>query len=150
MAYVTSIYHIVVRPKYSKPVISKEYETDLYKFIWGFVIAKECKLYRINGMPDHIHLLVGLHPSLALSDFVRMLKISTNNFLKANREHFPMFEGWGKSYCALSYSNREKDIVEDYIRNQKSHHRKVGFKEEIHALLAENDVNIDEQFFLKD
>jgi len=150
MAYTSLWYHIVIRPKYSKNVITEEYETELYKYIWGFAKAKDCRLYRINGMADHIHMLVEINPSLSISDFVRMLKISTSNFLKKNNEKFPYFEGWGKSYCALSYNRKDKEMVLSYIKGQKEHHTKLGFRDELKALLVENGIPVDEAYYLRD
>lgn len=149
MAYTYLLYHIVIRPKNSRPVITEAHERSLYAYIWGFCKEKKCFLHRINSMPDHLHLLVEIHPTIAVADFVRQLKISTNTWLKQHPSEFPKFDGWGKSYCALTYSESDKQKVRDYIVNQKEHHKTVSLKGEYEALLCEFGINSDE-WLMKD
>lgn len=150
MAYTNLLYHIVFRPKNSEPVISLAHEEVLYRYIWGYVTNKKGTLYRIGGMPDHIHMLVLLPPTLAISDFVHDLKISTSVFLSSKKDEFPKFKGWAKSYCALTYSKHEKDVVLNYIKNQKEHHKKVSFKDELVTLLEEMGVEADLKYLFLD
>ena len=150
MAYTNLLYHIVFRPKNSEPVISLAHEEVLYRYIWGYVTNKKGTLYRIGGMPDHIHMLVLLPPTLAISDFVHDLKISISVFLSSKKDEFPKFKGWAKSYCALTYSKHEKDVVLNYIKNQKEHHKKVSFKDELVALLEEMGVEADLKYLFLD
>ena len=111
MSYTKLLYHIVFRPRKSQPVITESHEKMLYRYIWGIVQTKGGVLHRIGGMPDHIHLFVGLPPTLSLSGFMHDLKISTHRFLRAHPEEFPDFEAWGKSYCALTCSDSAKEHV---------------------------------------
>lgn len=150
MVYTNLLYHIVFRPKNSASVIPIENEEMLYRYIWGIIKHKNGVLYRIGGMPDHIHLLVQLPATISIADFVRDLKTSTNVYLKDNQGSFPNFDGWAKSYCALSYSIREKDMVVNCIRNQKEHHKRVSFKDELLELLRESGVEVDMKYFMVD
>ena len=149
MAYTYLLYHIIIRPKESKPVIKTDHEKKLYSYIWGICKEKKCVLHRINGMEDHLHMLVEIHPSISVSDFVRMVKISTNSWMKEHHEEFPNFDSWGKSYCALSYCERDKEMVKHYIANQKAHHKTVSFKNEYERLLREFGIEPD-QWMLND
>ena len=150
MAYTNLLYHIVFRPKNSAQVIVVDKEEMLYRYIWGFVENKKGVLYRIGGMPDHVHMLVQLPATIAVADFVRDLKTATNVYLKGNKDSFPKFDGWAKSYCALSYSIREKDMVVNYIKSQKEHHKRVTFRDEFLALLKESGVEVDMKYFMVD
>ena len=150
MSHTKLLYHIIFRPKDSEPVISVENEESLYRYIWDFVKSKGCTLYRIGGMPDHIHILVQLPPSLAVSDFMRDLKTSSSMFLSNEKDKFPMFHGWGKSYCALTCSASAKSSVTEYIKGQKEHHKKTSFHDELLALLGQSGVNVDMRYFLKE
>ena len=150
MAYTNLLYHIVFRLKNSAQVIVVDKEEMLYRYIWGFVENKKGVLYRIGGMPDHIHLLVQLPATIAVADFVRDLKTATNVYLKENKDSFPKFDGWAKYYCALSYSTREKDMVVNYIKSQKEHHKRVSFREEFLVLLKESGVEVDMKYFMVD
>lgn len=150
MAYINLLYHIVFRPKNSVSVIPIEKEEMLYRYIWGVIKHKDGVLYRIGGMPDHIHLLVQLPATVAIADFVRDLKTSTSVYLKENKDSFPKFDGWAKSYCALTYSYNEKDTIINYIKNQKEHHKKVSFRDEFLEMLRESGVEVDMKYFMVD
>ena len=146
MAYTKLIYHIVLRTYQGTDSIAEEHERDLYMYIFGFCKNHQCVLYRINGMPDHIHLLVSLHPSIAVASFVHDLKIATNNFMSANRDRFPAFVKWEQGYCALTYSETDKERIMQYIINQKEHHRKLSVRDELIALLQKCGVEYDERY----
>ena len=146
MAYTKLIYHIVLRTHQHTAPITEIYEKDLYLYIYGFCQQHQSLLYRINGMPDHIHVLVSLHPTISVASFVHDLKIATNNYMKANKEHFPKFVGWERGYCALTYSESDKKHIVRYIMNQKEHHRKRQVREELITILKENKVEYDERY----
>lgn len=83
----------------------------------------------INGMPDHIHFLIGMRPSCCLSDLVREVKKSSNEFIK-EKGFAPSRFQWQEGFGAFSYSHSSLDNVIRYIMNQKEHHKKQSFKEE--------------------
>lgn len=149
MSYTNLVYHIVFRTYRSTPTIVEEHEKTLYAYMNGYITNHRGKLYRINGMPDHVHLLVSLPPDLAVSEFVRGLKYATNNWLKHNTA-FPAFSGWGEGYAGFSYSKDQIAVVKQYIINQKEHHKHTSFSEEYRKFILENGVEIDERYFLKD
>lgn len=148
MAYIKLFYHIVWRTKNSVPAISEIYERELYNYIWGIVKATNSYMYRINSMPDHVHMLVEINPTISLSEFVKKIKISSGNFMREHKEWFPLFTEWGKSYCALTYCKNERDIVINYIANQKSHHANKSFADELELMLHEAGVEYDSNYFL--
>jgi REP element-mobilizing transposase RayT len=113
------MYHIVFRTKQSKQTINEANEKELYAYILGIIKNKKSVLYRIGGMPDHIHLLVDIHPTIAVSDFMRELKEHSSKWLSQNPK-FPYFEGWGESHARFSYNLKEKEIIIEYIKNQKN------------------------------
>ena len=149
MSYYRNTYHIVFRTKYSQCTIFEESERDLYAYILGFCNNSKCKLYRIGGMPDHIHMLVDIPPTVALSSFMNKLKSETSKWLKQNH-NFPMFSGWGEGYACFTYAFDDLDTVKNYIRNQKEHHRVETFANEYRRLIESQGINIDERFFLND
>ncbi len=150
MSYIQSLHHIIIRTKYSENVLSNEHSDELYRYISGYMKNKKSFLYRINGMPDHLHILVGIHATVALADFVKELKTSTNSWIKNNKDKFPKFKAWGEKYAAFTIRYQEKDIVIEYIKNQREHHKKLKFKDEYRKLIVENGIYIDERFFLSD
>ena len=145
-SYRQILYHIVFRTKDSKKTISLEHREELYKYIWGIITHKKGFLYRINGMEDHIHILSDLHPTLALSDYIRDIKTATSLWMKSGNK-FPFFDGWADGYAALTYAYGDKDKVIGYIKNQQEHHKNVSFEEEYRNLLVEQGIMIDERYF---
>ena len=103
---------------------------NLYRYIARVVQNTNSTLYAINGIENHIHLLINLHPSVRLADLVRDIKLSTSQWIKQNRDKFPLFAGWGKEYGAFSYALRDKEMVANYIKNQRSHHQQESFEDE--------------------
>ena len=149
MSYTNLVYHIVFRTYRSVPSIDESHERELYAYMHGYITRHKGVLYRLNGMPDHVHLLVSLPPDLAVSEFVRGLKYATTTWLKQNPS-FPVFSGWGEGYAAFTYSKDQIPIVKQYIINQKEHHKQTSFAEEYRRFILENGGNIDDKYFLKD
>ena len=149
MSYTQTLYHIVFRTHRSENTICIDHERDLYSYILGFINNIGGHLFRIGGMPDHVHILVSLPPTLAMSKFVQDLKVATSKWLKTN-PYFPGFKSWTKEYAGFTYSMRDCKTIAGYIAKQKEHHRIVSFAEEYRAFLVENGVTIREEYFLKD
>jgi putative transposase len=140
-------YQIVFGTKNRKPTITKSHDKELYKYIWGIIHNKKCNLYRINGMEDHIHIMSDLHPSVCLGDFVKDIKVASSLWIKETGK-FPGFDGWQEGYGAFTYSVREKDMVINYIRNQKEHHKTENFFDEFKRLLIDNGIPFNEKYLL--
>lgn len=149
MSYTRLLYHIVFRTKYGKPTIPEAHEKELYAYIMGIIKNKKSKLYRIGGTENHIHLLVDIHPTIALSDFMKELKEYSSKWLAKN-PHFPDFECWAVSFAGFTYSLNDKQKIINYIKNQKTHHKTVSFEKEYRRFLTDNGIDIDERRFLKD
>lgn len=140
-------YHIIFGTKNRESTITPSYEEELYKYISGIIKNHQCKLYRINGMPDHIHIFTDLHPSVCLSDLVKNIKVASSIWLKANG-NFPFFTGWQEGYGAFTYAEKDSNMIINYINNQKEHHRTENFFEEYKRLLAEQKIEFDEKYLL--
>ena len=145
MSYTTSYYHIVIRTYRSEPTILEEYESELYAYIFGIAKNLNCQTYRIGGMPDHIHIFVSLPSTMPLATFVQRVKTDSSKWLKAN-PHFPDFQGWGHEYAGFSYGQRDKDMIVNYIKRQKEHHRKISYADEYRKFLEENMQYFDEKY----
>ena len=122
MSHRQIFYQIVFGTKNREASIADAHSEELYKYIWGTLKNKNCKLYRINGMEDHIHIFSDLHPSVSLADYIKDIKISSNLWMKGSGK-FPKFKGWQDSYGAFTYSIKEKDNIINYVKNQKEHHK---------------------------
>jgi len=144
-SYRQILYHIIFGTKYRKPTIDARYKQELYKYIWGVLKNKNCTLYEINGIEDHVHILTDLHPSVALADMVKTIKVATSVWMKQSGQ-FTDFEGWAEGYGAFTYAYRDKGMVSGYIKRQEEHHRKKSFLEEYVDFLKEFGVDYDERY----
>jgi putative transposase len=138
---------VVFAVKGRESLIHSHWEEELYKYISGIVRNKDQKMLAINGMPDHIHFLIGMKPSCCLSDLVREIKKSSNEFI--NEKKFSRFNfQWQEGYGAFSYSHSALNNVISYINNQKEHHRKQSFREEYKEFLINFHIEYkDEHLF---
>ena len=146
MSYNQSVYHIIIRTKYSRPAIRPEYAPKLYAYIWSIIKERNGVLYRINGIEDHIHIVSDLPAVVALADYVRDIKSLSSKWMKKSG-FFPDFIGWGREYCSLTYSYREKQMIINYVKNQQRHHKRKAFKEEVCSLFVAAGADLDERFF---
>jgi putative transposase len=137
-SYRQILYHIIFRTKSSKKSLSQEHIKELYAYILGTIKNKNCFLYRINGIEDHLHILCDLHPSIALADYMRDIKTSSS---------ISNFEAWADGYAALTYAWKDKDIIVNYIKNQQEHHKNESFEDELRRLLKEHGIEVNENFF---
>ena len=126
-------------------LILPTWEEELYKYITGIVTHKEQKMLAINGMPDHIHFLIGMKPSCCLSDLVREVKKSSNQFINEKRFVKSNFN-WQSGFGSFSYSHSALDKVILYINHQKEHHRKLTFREEYIGFLKKFQVDYKDEY----
>jgi len=126
-------------------LIQPSWEEELYKYISGITKNKGQKMLAINGMPDHIHFLIGMKPSCCLSDLVREIKKSSNEFITEKK--FSKFKfNWQEGFGAFSYSHSHVDSVIKYILNQKIHHKKRTFKAEYLDFLKKFDIEFKDEY----
>lgn len=141
----TQLYiHLVFAVKGRNNFINPKWEQALYKYITAVVQNDGHKMLAVNGMPDHIHIFLGLHPSIAISDLVKDIKRATDNWInegKLIREKF----NWQQGYGAFSYGKSQIDQVVKYILNQKTHHARQSFKAEYIGLLERFGINFKEE-----
>ncbi|MEY4382860.1 MAG: family transposase [Bacteroidota bacterium] len=146
MSYHQILYQIVFSTKYREPVLEKSGRIELFNFIGGILKHKKCKLYCINGVEDHIHILTSVNPKIALSNLIKDLKISSNKFIK-EKNIFPSFNNWQKGYGAFTYHTNAKKKLITYIKNQEIHHQTENSRAEIIRMLIEHQIDFDEKIF---
>jgi putative transposase len=144
--YSQILYQVVFSTKHRQATLLKANRIDLYKYIWGILKEKNCFLYQMGGIEDHIHIVFSLHPSVALADLIRDIKISSSSFIK-EKGFFPDFGGWQEGYGAFTYSIDAKEALIEYVKNQEEHHKTIDSKEEFRNMLKEFGVDFDEKYF---
>ena len=134
--------------EHRESLIMPEWETELYKYITGIVQNKGQKMMAINGISNHIHIFIGMKPSCRLSDLVREIKKSRNDFIKEKK--FSKFKfNWQEGYGAFSYGHSAIDNVVKYVMNQKEHHKKQTFREEYMDFLNKFQIEYKQEYLFK-
>ena len=131
--------------KNRKCLISKNWQDELYKYISGITANHGHKVLQINGMPDHVHLLLGFRPTQALSDLMQQIKQDSSVWINQNGFLQNRFS-WQAGYGAFSYAKSQVPNVIRYIQNQEGHHKKKTFTEEYVELLKEFEVDFNQQY----
>ncbi len=111
-------------------LIPKEHKAELHKYITGLVQNRKAKMLAIHCMPDHTHLFVGFKPTILISDFVKEVKVESNEFINDKKWVKGKFN-WQEGYGVFSYSHSQIGTVINYVLNQEIHHHKKSFKENI-------------------
>ena len=145
--YTQILYQIVFSTKNREACLTKGNRENLYSYIWGIIKNKNCHLYRIGGVEDHIHIVTHLHQSIALADSVKDIKTSSSNMIKTEKM-FKHFSGWQIGYGAFTYSIEAKNNLINYVKNQEAHHKKKNFESELQSLLEEHGIKYDKKYLL--
>jgi REP element-mobilizing transposase RayT len=142
----TQIYiQVVFAVKGRQNLILQVYEDELYRYIGGILKIKGHKSLAINGMPDHIHVFIGMKPTEAISDLIRDIKANSSGFINDKKWFRGKFH-WQEGFGGFSYSHSQLNDVIGYINNQKEHHKKESFRDEYISLLREFSINYDNKY----
>mgnify|MGYP003395247245 CR=1 FL=1 len=147
--YTQIFYHIVFAVKGRQNLISHKWKDDLYKYISGIIDNQGQKLYIINGMPDHLHILISCKPNMNLSNLVKEIKEHSGKFI--NQKNFVMGKfSWQEGFGAFTVSFSAVNNVVNYIKDQEEHHRTKSFRDEYLAFLAENGIDYNEKYIFEE
>ncbi len=135
--------HVVFSTQGYLPLITSDKRAELFAYMGGLVKELKGKPIIINGMSDHVHLLILLPPNVSVSDAMRFVKANSSRWL--NERSGKKF-AWQKGFGAFSVSRLSVDAVVKYIKNQEHHHRKFDFRTEFVSLLDKNAVEYDERY----
>jgi REP element-mobilizing transposase RayT len=137
--YTNLLYHVVFGTKNRYRFITPAVEERLFPYLGGIVRQNRGKLLEINGTEDHVHLLIHLHPTIAVSDLLRIIKSESSRWLNESVLRYRKF-GWQNGYGAFTVSHSASDSVRRYIQNQKQHHRGMGFGQEFERMLRKHGL----------
>ena len=137
--------HIVFAVQRRENFIRPAFKDEVFKYITGIISHKQQKLLCINGMPDHVHILIGLEPTMALSDLVRDIKANSSRFINEQQWLRWKFE-WQSGFGAFSYSRSQRPAVIRYIENQEQHHARRSFREEYLEMLKKFEVEYNGKY----
>jgi len=140
--------HAIFAVQNRQSLIRNDWRNELYKYITGIVQNHNHKLLQINGIPDHVHILLGFRPTQSLSNLMKIIKQDSTKWINQNTFVNGRFS-WQEGYGAFSHSRSQVPQVVKYIQNQEEHHKQRSFREEYLDLLEKFEVDYDERFIFK-
>ncbi len=147
-AYTQNFYHTVFSTKQRAGLLTPDLEARLYPFIGGIVRDLRCTLLAVNGMPDHVHLLVRYRSDLSHSELLRQVKGRSSKWINETFPRLGRFS-WQEGYGGFTVSKSVVPEVEAYIARQKEHHQRQDFRSELLELLRRHGVEFDENEVFK-
>ncbi len=145
----TQLYiQIIFAVQYRHNMIREDIREPIEKYICGIITQEKSKPIAIYCNPDHIHILVSMHPGISLSHLVHQIKSQSTKFINANKWLKSSFN-WQRGYGAFTYRKADTERVARYIQNQPIHHRARGFREEYTDLLKSLDVDYKDVYLFE-
>jgi putative transposase len=129
-------------------LLQKQWRDEVFKYISGIIKGKDQKPIIVNGVSDHVHVFIGLKPSISVSDLLRDIKNNSSNFINDKKFLYGNFS-WQDGFGAFSYSHSHIGKVYEYIKNQEEHHRKKTFKEEYIKFLKKYEIEYNEKYLFE-
>lgn len=149
-AYSQISIHAVFAVKYRENLITSTWRDNLHRYVSGIIsnAHKEAKPLAVGGWKDHIHVFFALPVTIALSDFIQLIKANSSKWINEQGFVKEKFQ-WQKGYGAFSYARSQRDIVIRYIMNQEKHHQKQTFQKEYIEMLEKFEVDYDEKYLFE-
>ena len=138
-------YHVIFSTKNREPWIRSEIESRVWSYLGGIARDNNMKALLIGGIENHVHLLLGLPPTMAVSKAVQLIKGGSSSWVKETFGGTARF-GWQDGYAAFTVSKSLVSEVEVYIRDQREHHRARTFEQEYRAVLEKHEIRYEEQY----
>lgn len=143
--YSQLLYQIIFHTKRNEKTLLKNKRKDMYAYMASIINNQKSFTYEIGGTNNHVHIIARIHPSIAISNLVKDIKLSTSKMIKF-KGLFPKFDGWQQGYSVFSYSQRELDILIKYAMNQEKHHKEESSRDEYKRLLELHKIDYDDRY----
>ena len=141
------LYHIIFTTQGRRNLIPQAVRNKLYSYIIGISKRENCKIVKIGGTENHVHILAILKPSIAPSDFVRKIKANSTKWVHENFARLDLFS-WQAGFACFSVSQSAMDDVVKYIDNQLEHHHRIPFRKELKIFLEKHGIKYDPNHYL--
>ena len=148
MSYISSYFHCVFSTKERRPFITPALRERLWPFLGGIARQNKMKAIEIGGVEDHVHILLSLPSTMAVSKALQLIKGGSSKWVHETFPEQRVF-AWQEEYGAFSVSVSQLDKTIAYIKGQAEHHRKMTFQEEFLALLKKHRIEYDERYLWK-
>lgn len=144
-SYSTLLTHVVFSTKDRMRFMDAQIRPELFAYMGGIVRERGGVARIVNGLDDHVHMLIILAADVAISECLRVVKTNSSRWVHERSGNHRNF-AWQTGYGAFSVSaSNEKQVIK-YIRDQERHHRRMTFQEEFIALLRKHGVPFEERF----
>jgi len=139
--------HVVFSTKDRRNFLSPRIRESLFRYICGIAENEGCHIREINGVDEHVHVLLALKPTMAVSELLRTIKANSSKWIK---DEFAGLQGfqWQAGFSVFSVSELAREQVAEYIRHQPEHHHRIPFAEELKLFLDKNGIKYDPEHFL--
>lgn len=141
--------HIIFHIKNASPRIKADVQEKLCAYMGSIIKDNDSIPIIINGTDDHVHILCVMSKNIALAKLVEGIKKHSSRWIKTQDDFFQNF-AWQGGYSGFSVSPSLHSKTVNYIKNQKEHHKKMSFKEELIMFLKEYGVDYDEKYLWTD
>ena len=145
MSYVSAYSHCIFSTKERRRLITRALRERLWPFLGGIVRQNKMKAIEIGGAEDHVHILLSLPSTMAISKALQLIKDGSSKWVHESFPEHRLF-AWQEEYGAFSVSVSQLDKTIEYIKGQEKHHRKMTFQEEFLALLKKHRIEYDERY----
>jgi REP element-mobilizing transposase RayT len=139
------LFHVIFSTKFRKPLVEDSVREELYCYIGGIIREQRGSLLEIGGMPDHVHILARLSPTIAISDVLKLIKANSSKWMNERGGRWKRFQ-WQTGYAAFSVSESRVADLRRYIQGQAEHHRTKTFREEYVAFLKKHKIDFEERY----
>ncbi|MCI0355860.1 MAG: IS200/IS605 family transposase [Acidobacteria bacterium] len=139
------LFDAIFSTKDRKPLIKPDLKNNLFAYMGGIVRELRGKALLINGMADHVHMLVELPPALSVAELMRVVKNNSSRWLHESRPQH-LWVAWQTGYAVFSVSRSNAPAVSRYIAEQEKHHRRRTFQEELLLFLKKHGIDCDERY----
>ena len=129
-------------------ILHKSFRDEVFRYITGIIEQKGQKSIIVNGVADHVHVLVGVKPPFEMDAFIRDVKNNSSKFIN-KKDWLRTKFAWQVGYGVFSYNQEQVHRVYNYILNQEAHHAKQTFREEYIQFLLENEIEYDEKYLFE-
>jgi REP element-mobilizing transposase RayT len=143
--YTCLYYHVIFSTKRRERWITQDIEQRVWAYLGGIACQNNLKPLLIGGVDDHVHMLLSMPPSISVSEAIKRIKGGSSGWVKDNFHGLKRF-GWQDGYGAFTVSKTQIPEVDEYIRNQREHHRLKTFQEEYRAFLDKHEIEYDERY----
>jgi REP element-mobilizing transposase RayT len=141
-AYVAAKYHVVIRTRDEKPLITAGQRDELCRYIHGIARNRDSRALRIGGMEDHVHLLLGIHPGTSVADMLRLIKANSSKWLNERGGRRGWF-GWKPGYAAFTVGPAQVPRVQRFILKQEEIHRRMSLAHEYRRMIEKHGLDFE-------